>query len=299
VPDPDRSDPEIIDFSPKPARTPLLISIAAAAVIGVAAAVVFVVVKPGVPAAGQPGPALARLIAQVTSVPVRTSDVAGNGGDRVTAKPAPVAGPPLIAHGKPEVFYVATEYCPYCATQSWAMIVALSRFGTFTGLRTIRSAAYDSALAATIAGPFVPPLDTWTFYGSAYTSKYLTFVSVETRSNVLISRDADPTKKNSYPVLQRLTAAQQAVFATYDSPRAVPFTDFGNRYALTGSSFDPGILEHETWSQLAAELRNPRGIRGRSILGTVNYITAAICQLTGDQPATACTPAVRSLLPGD
>jgi homoserine O-acetyltransferase len=29
-----------------------------------------------------------------------------------------------------------------------------------------------------------------------------------------------------------------------------------------------------------------------------NYITAAICQLTHDQPATACTPAVRSLLPG-
>jgi len=79
--------------------------------------------------------------------------------------------------------------------------------------------------------------------------------------------------------------------------RAVPFTDFGNRYALTGSSFDPTVLEHETWSQIAAELRNPRGIRGLSILGAVNYITAAICRLTGDQPATACTPLVRSLLP--
>jgi len=52
------------------------------------------------------------------------------------------------------------------------------------------------------------------------------------------------------------------------------------------------------WSQIAAELRNPHGIRGRSILGAVNYLTAAICQLTHDQPATACTPAVRSLLPG-
>jgi Domain of unknown function (DUF929) len=302
VPDPDRPDPEIIDFSPHPARTrrPIAIAIAAAVAIAVAAAavVVFVVIKPGAPAAGHPGPALARLIAQVTNVPVRVSDAAGDGADRVIAKPAPVAGPPLTAHGKPEVLYVATEYCPYCATQSWAMIVALSRFGTFSGLRTIRSGVFNSDLIPVVTDQTFPPLDTWTFYGSGYTSKYLTFVPVETRSNVLVSRHANPLEKNSYTALQRLTPAQQAIFAKYDNLRAVPFADFGNRYALTGSSFDPGVLEHETWSQIAAELRNPHGIRGRSILGTVNYITAAICQLTHDQPATACTPAVRSLLPG-
>jgi hypothetical protein len=106
-----------------------------------------------------------------------------------------------------------------------------------------------------------------------------------------------PGEEEQLRVLQRLTPAQQAIFAKYDNLRAVPFTDFGNRYALTGSSFDPGVLEHETWSQIAAELGHPHGIRGRSILGAVNYITAAICRLTGDQPATACTPLVRSLLP--
>lgn len=110
-------------------------------------------------------------------------------------------------------------------------------------------------------------------------------------------RHARPQDKNSYTVLQRLTAAQQAIFGRYDNLKAVPFTDFGNRYALTGSSFSPDVLEHETWGQVTAALNNPHGIMGRSILGTANYITAAICQLTGDQPATACTPAVRSLLP--
>jgi Domain of unknown function (DUF929) len=300
VPDPDRSDPEIIDFSPHPARTRLLvaIAIAAAAAIGVAAAVVFVVIKPGSPAAGHANPALTRIIAQVTHVPVRTSDAAGDGDDRMIAKPAPVAGPPLAVRGKPEILYVATEYCPYCATQSWAMIVALSRFGTFTRLRTIRSGTFNSALMPTLTDQSFPPLDTWTFYGSGYTSKYLTFVPVETRSNVLVSRHANPQDKNSYTRLQRLPPAQQAIFTRYDTLQAVPFTDFGNRYALTGSSFSPGVLEHETWSQIAAALEDPHGIGGQSILGTVNYITAAICRLTGDQPATACTPAVRSLLPG-
>jgi hypothetical protein len=297
MPDPDRSDPEIIDFAPNPARTRLLIAVAAVAVAGVVAAVVFVVIKPGAPAAGHANPTLAQLIAQVTSVPVRTSDAAGDGADRAIAKPAPVAGPPLAAHGKPEVLYVATEYCPYCATQNWAMIVALGRFGTFTGLRAIRSGVFNAAPIPAATDQTYPPLDTWTFYGSGYTSKYLTFVPVETRSNVLISRHANPADKNSYTRLQRLTAAQQAIFAKYNNLQAVPFTDFGNRYALTGSSFSPGVLEHETWGQVTAALRNPHGIMGESILGAANYITAAICQLTGDQPATACTPAVRSLLP--
>jgi hypothetical protein len=82
VPDPAESDPEIVDFSPKPPRTRLLIAVAAVAVAVVVAAVVFVVIKPGAPAAGQANPTLARLIAQVTSVPVRTSDAARDGGNQ-------------------------------------------------------------------------------------------------------------------------------------------------------------------------------------------------------------------------
>jgi hypothetical protein len=53
MPDPEHPDPEIVDFAPNPARTRLLIAIAiaAVAVAGVAAAMIFVVIKPGAPAA--------------------------------------------------------------------------------------------------------------------------------------------------------------------------------------------------------------------------------------------------------
>ena len=34
----------------------------------------------------------------------------------------------------PEILYMGAEYCPYCAAQRWATIVALSRFGTWSGL---------------------------------------------------------------------------------------------------------------------------------------------------------------------
>jgi hypothetical protein len=166
------------------------------------------------------------------------------------------------------------------------MIVALSRFGTFTGVRAIRSAGYQ---------PF-PYLAMWAFYGSAYTSKYLSFVPVETRSDALISRTANPQSMKSYTELQKLTDAQRAIVSRYDKARGVPFLDFGNKYVLVGSSFLPMLLEQQTWSQIAASLRNARNLTGQAILGTANYITAAICRLTSDQPASVCTPTVTSLL---
>jgi hypothetical protein len=95
--------------------------------------------------------------------------------------PVPVSARPLTADGKPEVLYVGTEYCPYCVAENWALIVALSRFGQFSGLSTSRSPFFDD----------VPPVDGWTFYGSSYASRYLTFVPVETASNVLASPKSD------------------------------------------------------------------------------------------------------------
>jgi hypothetical protein len=123
-------------------------------------------------------------------------------------------------------------YCPYCAAQNWALIVALSRFGSFSGLSTVRTYHYDNTA----------PIDGWMFYGSSFTSKYLTFVPVETDSNTLVSATANSADKKSYRPLQRLTSAQQAVFSQYDATRAVPFLDFGNKAVVTGSDLDPSAI---------------------------------------------------------
>jgi len=278
-------DPDVIEFSSAHgARKRLLIAGVAVAVIVIAAVGVVVGIKPGGTSASNP--ALARLVAQVTSVPAELAEAAGDGHGQATATLTSVTGSPLVANGKPEVLYVGREYCPYCAAQSWALIVALSRFGTFTGLTTIRSGNYH---------PF-PELDTWTFYGSAYSSRYLAFVPVETKSNVLTARTANPQDGSSYTELQKLTAAEQAVSNRYDYLGSVPFLDFGNKSVIVGSSFNPLVLQKLTWSQIAASLRQPASLAGWAILGAANYITAAICQLTDDQPARACTPTVRTLL---
>jgi hypothetical protein len=278
-------DPDVIEFSSAHgARKRLLIAGVAVAVIVIAAVGVVIGIKSGGTSASNL--ALGRLVAQVTSVPAGLAEAAGDGHGQATMTLTSVTGSPLVANGKPEVLYVGREYCPYCAAQSWALIVALSRFGTFTGLTTIRSGNYH---------PF-PELDTWTFYGSAYSSRYLAFVPVETKSNVLTARTANPQDGSSYTELQKLTAAEQAVSSRYDYLGSVPFLDFGNKSVIVGSSFNPLVLQKLTWSQIAASLRQPASVAGWAILGAANYITAAICQLTDDQPARACTPTVRNLL---
>jgi uncharacterized protein DUF929 len=282
---------------------PWRIFMAAGIVIVVAAiALTFVLIKANTkttsPSAspvsnGHPGVAPAAVMGQVTSVPVSVLEAVGDGGGAVTAKPVKVSGTALTLNGKPEMFYLGSEFCPFCAAERWAMIVALGRFGTFSGLATIRSAAADGAGNPE---PY-PNTATWTFAKAGYTSPYLAFTPVENLSNI-----PDPST-GGYTTLETPTAAQVALVAKYDAPPyvpsgdtgAIPFIDFGNTYAIIGASYSPQVLAGLTWSQIAADLSSPDNQVAMGIDGTANYITAAICAMTGNQPASACTATVRSL----
>jgi hypothetical protein len=239
-------------------------------------------------AGGAPGPTGASLTAltdQVTSVPAATLEAVGGG--TVSSTPTSITGAPLTSGGKPEMLYMGAEYCPYCAAERWSMIVALSRFGTFKGLATTRSAARSGAGTAE---PF-PSTATWTFAKSSYASKYLTFTPVEEFTNV-------PDKSTGgYTTLMTPTSEQQALIGKYDAANqgAIPFIDYGNKFMSVGASYDPGVLAGLTWSQIAADLHTPSSQVAKGALGAANYMTAAICRLTGEAPATACTPSVRAL----
>jgi Domain of unknown function (DUF929) len=242
--------------------------------------------KSSASANGPTGTALATVVKDTTTVPASTLDTVAGG--TATAFPKKISGgSALTSNGKPEMLYMGAEYCPYCAAERWSMVVALSRFGTFKGLGTTRSAS----------GDVFPNTATWTFYKSSYTSKYLTFSSVEMETNKLASDG------QSYTTLQTPTKAQNALLAKYDAPPyvssssagAIPFIDFGNKYMISGASYTPQVLQGKTWSQIATALKNPSSAIAKAVDGTANYMTAAICQLTGNQPASACTPAVKAL----
>jgi len=244
---------------------------------------------------GPTGTALSSVVTDTTSVPASTLNTVGAGSiaaGGASGFPTVVKGAtPLTSGGKPEVLYMGAEYCPYCAAERWAMVVALSRFGTFSGLSTVHS--------GNNTGEVYPNTPTWTFYKSTYTSKYLTFTPVELQTNI-------PTQTSqgaSYTNLQTATSAQQALLTKYDAPPyvsssatgSIPFIDFGNKYVLTGATYSPSVLAGKSWSEIAAALKDPTNPIAQAVDGTANYLTATICKVTGNQPASACTPAVKQL----
>jgi Domain of unknown function (DUF929) len=264
------------------------------AVVVIAVVLSFVVIKmnaksPAVASGvsnGPTGTALASVVTDTTSVPAGTLNTVG-AGSGVTGTPTKITGgTPLTSGGKPEVLYMGAEYCPFCAAERWALVVALSRFGSFSGLSTVHSSSTDQYANT----------PTWTFIKSHYTSKYLTFSSVETQSNI-------PASGGSYTTLQTPTSAQQALLTKYDAPPyvssanagAIPFVDFGNKYMLSGASYSPQVLQGKSWSQIASALKDPTSPIAKAVDGTANYLTATICKLTGNQPASACTPVVKQL----
>jgi thiol-disulfide isomerase/thioredoxin len=271
------------------------ILLAAGSIVTVVAVVVaLVLVKAGAgtgtAAAGNEGPtgaALHSLVAEVTSVPASVLDTVKGGsvtGDALT----PVSGPPLTSGGKPELLYIGANFCPFCAAERWPMIIALSRFGTFSGLSTIHSSSTDE----------YPNTPTFTFYGSSYQSKYLSFISVEETTNYRQGNSTSPDVP--YVTLQTPTAAEQALLAKYDTGPdggSIPFLDLGNKYVEVGNlpPYGPQDLSGKTWSQVAAALRDPSSAIAQGVDASANYLTAGICKLTGNQPASACTSAVQAL----
>ncbi len=225
---------------------------------------------PAGPGAAAADPAVAR---EITTAPAATFNRVGAG--TATGLKSISGQPELMAGRTPELLYMGGEFCPYCAAERWAIAAAVSRFGTLTGLRFIHSSPAD----------VYPSTPTLTFADAGYASKYLRFVPVE-----WYGEKADPATPFAHVYLQHPTPQEQALFARY-SGGSIPFVDIGNRYLVPSAQYVPSALAGLTWAQVAAAMHDPASAIGRDIDGAANMITAAICTLTGNQPASVCTSA--------
>ena len=227
------------------------------------------------------------LVAKLTGVSDSVLKVVGlptAGGNNGTFLQLPkvLKGQPALNYdGKPGALYIGGEFCPYCGAERWALIVAFSRFGTFSNLSETTSSPWD-------ADPFTP---TFSFFGASYTSKYLTFRTIENESN-----DTGPNGAGRN-ILTPLTSQETSTWTKYSSKFGVsqgfPFVDIGNKVFVTGPSYDPKVLAALNQNQVADKLGNPQDPITKDILGTANYLTAGICAMTGAQPSSVCsTPVV-------
>ena len=213
-------------------------------------------------------PASQSVVAAVTRVPPAVLDQIGTGD--LTTRPTALTGAPLKADGRPRVLFVGAEWCPYCAAERWPLVVALSRFGTFTGLGEVTSSPSD----------VFPNTATLTLHGASYSSKYVSLTAKEIYSNQVSG--------GSYQPLETLDAADEALFKSVGKS-GFPFLDLGGKYLISNASYDPGVLKGKTQAQIAAALSNPTSPIAKAINGSANMITAAVCTLAANPPAQVCT----------
>jgi Domain of unknown function (DUF929) len=216
----------------------------------------------------EPFPAAAQ--AKLTNIPVPTLVEATADKNLSLYYPQAATGGHLTSAGKPEMLFIGAEYCPICATQRWVMLVALSHFGTFTNLSKTHSALSDG------------DIPTLSFYGSHFTSPYLTFTPVETYTN--------QPSGGYYKPLQTPSAEQVSLWKANESggSEAFPFVDIGGVWALTSSQFSDTILEGHSFDSIVNSIGSNENTIGVNVNASAAILTKAICDVTNQQPGSVC-----------
>jgi hypothetical protein len=173
---------------------------------------------------------------------------------------------------EPVVFFYGAEFAPYAAAERWPLVLALSRFGTFKRLGVVQSSS-TTAFA---------DISTFTFYGTYYTSKYVILEPVERYGSL------NPTGARYLP-LQTPSARQRKAVANYaSSATTFPLVDVGNRWVLNGAGFTPSVLMGLSQDQIAGDLSSTASPLTQAVISAANEITASICAVDGQKPATVC-----------
>ncbi len=229
-------------------------------------------------------PAPASVVNDVTSIPASVYDAVGTASSNVVSPPIIIHGhTPLTLDGKsPSILFYGAEYCPYCAAERWAMTAALARFGTWSGLEVTASSQTD----------VYADTHTFSYRSASLASPYINFHSVEQYTNI-------PAANSSYTVLQNPTKDEAKEITTYNNPTYIPgvtagqisfpFISINNLALISGASYNPGILAGQSWTDIANGLSNPNNPATQAIVGTANYISAAICASTNNAPSSVCS----------
>ncbi len=214
----------------------------------------------------------------VAGVPQGAFDSAGvsalsGPGPQVTSGQAPYQ-----VDGKPAVVFVGAEFSPYSAAESWALVAALARFGTFSRLGQ-ESSASDEVFGGTPG---------FSFDGTSYRSTHVTLEAVDTYESTLSS-----TAPAGFSTLEEPSASVLSLVRRYDGQdgdAVLPFLDVGGRVVVVGDAigFSPGVLGSMSMSQVAGALTDPTSAAGQAILGAANELTAALCVVDGGVPTATC-----------
>lgn len=236
----------------------------------VAVVVIFSVSSSGGSKPRQPAPAAA--VTQMENVPIATMVAAVTKVNPQNLNYAnPAAGGTLTSAGKPEVLFIGAEFCPICAAERWPMTLALMKFGKFTNLQQTHSAVSDGN-----AG-------TWSYYGSTYSSPYLTFDPQEVYTNQRAG--------NGYKQLQTPTTQAQKVWsANQGSNESFPFIDLGGTATIQSAQFNPQLIYYQKFDYILGAVGDNTSNIGAQIDASAAVFVKYLCNMTHNQgPPGVCS----------
>jgi hypothetical protein len=174
------------------------------------------------------------------------------------------ANPLWTSDGKPVYFFFGSAACPYCSASSWAMVVALERFGSLSGTSFDYSNPND-----------VYPNTPETVLANAQLSS--SYISLQVAENTYNLQIILPGFANEY---------QNAYFVAYDSGGSIPFVVIGGQYFTVGTLVNPGELAGLSTAMVQNQIETQTGTAWTAISPAADWLTAFILKVDGGQPAS-------------
>ncbi|MCI4347753.1 MAG: DUF929 domain-containing protein, partial [Thermoplasmata archaeon] len=169
--------------------------------------------------------------------------------------------------GKPVFFFFGSAACPYCSASSWALVVALERFGSLSGTVFDYSSSNDQY-------PHTPEI---VLASAVLVSSYVSLQVSETTDTGTVTL---PGFANGY---------QNAYVVTFDPFSSIPFIVIGGQYFITVSLLSPSTLAGMTPGQVQSEIATQNGAAWNVISPQADWVTAFLLKVDGSQPASILT----------
>ena len=186
-----------------------------------------------------------------------------------------VSASPWQENGAPIFYFYGAAGCPFCSASSWAMAMALERFGTLTGTSYDHSSPTDSP-------PSIPEI---------------VLASASLQSSYVALKVTESTDDTSVVFPGTSECIQQAYLSAY-SGGSIPFVVINGEYYHAGVSIvDPTALQGLTPSEVQQQITNQSGPAWTAISPQAFWIMAFLLKADGGRPTSvAQDPNVAPLL---
>jgi thiol-disulfide isomerase/thioredoxin len=176
--------------------------------------------------------------------------------------------------GKSLVFFMGAGFCPFCAAERWAIVNALSNFGSWTGLVETSSADHDEKYLN---------IPTFSFARAKYESNYIEFVARETAD-----RNFEP--------LQELDEKDFEILDAFNPDQIIPFLLIDGQFMQVGSGFSPQILEGMGHAKVRTELANPSSLLAKAVKIEIDNVTALVCKSISQKANVCISENIKNLI---